>query len=273
MAKAPAAESAPSAEAATQEQILDGNVDPAPTPAPPPQSIKSPGEEAHYTPVPEDIPNEIPEKFMRDGKPDYDALTNSYLELEKMNGVKREELIEEAKKDLFKDRPESAEQYELPKESEFDLQELEGHPLYAWWKEEAFERGLSQEKFEEGIQQYAANVNGGYDQEAEIAKLGDHGKQRVAAVANWMQRFKDNPTVYGQLDRLAFTAEGIATIEAMMSNGGTPTVDTRAAPVQEITPDELRQMQSDPRYWDQTRRDPAFVAKVEEGYAKLYGDQ
>ena len=270
MAKAP--ESAPSPEAASQEQILDGNVDPAPAPAPPPQSIKSPGEEAHYTSVPTDIPNEIPDKFMRDGKPDYDALTNSYLELEKMNGVKREELIEEAKNDLFKDRPEKMDDYQLPKESEFDLQELDGHPLYAWWKQEAFDRGLSQEKFEEGIQQYAANVNGTYDQEAEVAKLGDHGKQRIAAVANWMQRFADKPAIYNQIDKLAYTAEGIETIEAMMANGGTPVVDQSKPPAPEITPEQLRAMQADPRYWDVNRRDPGFVKTVEDGYAKLYGD-
>jgi len=33
---------------------------------------------------------------------------------------------------------------------------------------------------------------------------------------------------------------------------------------------ELESMMKDPRYWDNTRRDPAFVKQVDEGFAKLY---
>jgi cytochrome c1 len=33
---------------------------------------------------------------------------------------------------------------------------------------------------------------------------------------------------------------------------------------------ELETMMRDPRYWDNTRRDPSFVKQVDEGFSKLY---
>ena len=38
-----------------------------------------------------------------------------------------------------------------------------------------------------------------------------------------------------------------------------------------ISDSSLREMMQDERYWNPVRRDPAFIKKVEEGFAKLYG--
>lgn len=43
-----------------------------------------------------------------------------------------------------------------------------------------------------------------------------------------------------------------------------------AAPAQSLTPQRLREMMRDPRYFDPSRRDPEFVRQVGEGFATLY---
>lgn len=43
-----------------------------------------------------------------------------------------------------------------------------------------------------------------------------------------------------------------------------------AAPVQSLSPQRLREMMRDPRYFDPSRRDPDFVQQVREGFESLY---
>ena len=43
-----------------------------------------------------------------------------------------------------------------------------------------------------------------------------------------------------------------------------------AAPAQNLTPQRLREMMRDPRYFDPSRRDPDFVQQVREGFESLY---
>jgi len=43
-----------------------------------------------------------------------------------------------------------------------------------------------------------------------------------------------------------------------------------AAPAQSLTPQRLREMMRDPRYFDPSRRDPDFVQQVREGFEALY---
>jgi len=43
-----------------------------------------------------------------------------------------------------------------------------------------------------------------------------------------------------------------------------------AAPTQSLTPQRLREMMRDPRYFDPSRRDPDFVQQVREGFESLY---
>jgi hypothetical protein len=43
-----------------------------------------------------------------------------------------------------------------------------------------------------------------------------------------------------------------------------------AAPAQSLTPQRLREMMRDPRYFDSSRRDPDYVQQVREGFESLY---
>jgi len=43
-----------------------------------------------------------------------------------------------------------------------------------------------------------------------------------------------------------------------------------AAPMQGVTPQRLREMMRDPRYFDPSRRDEDFVSQVRQGFESLY---
>lgn len=249
---------------------------PAPQAAPPPPSqpseppAPSPGaqENKRFEAAPPQVPN-IPEKFLRDGKPDIEALATSYVNLEKMIGAKPDELKSQWEAERLAKRPETPEKYELPKNEVFDADELAAHPLTNWWRKQAYERGLTNEEFQKGIEEYAELAAPSIDFEGEMKKLGDNAVQRVSAVASWISKFKDKPAAYARLEALTADAEGVELLESLMGQavsavGGTP------APAPQITVESVRAMQNDPRYWDAGRRDPAFVKQVEEAYAKLY---
>lgn len=243
-----------------------GQEAPAPAPAPP---VSGAGEQKAYERAPTP-PEGFPEKFLKDGQPDYNALLESYTQLESQ----RRSFREEAEKELREEREKAApEAYEPPKIDAWDAEEMKSDPTYQWWENQAKEMGLSQEQFEGAIKQYAEANASKYDQEKEMEALGDNAQARINAVGNWMARFKDNPGVYAQLDSLAYTAQGIEALEYLMGQQGVSAPDGKAAPSGKITVEELRAMQADPRYWNSSLRDEAFVKKVNEGYEQLYGDK
>ena len=217
--------------------------------------------EAVTTEVADSRPEWLPEKFNTP-----EDLVNSYSSLESKLGKGQEELREsimaEIEGEAFSSRPETAGDYTLPE----GLEELSVDPNVEWWSEFAWENGFSQEEFDEGLQRFLSPQP---DLDAEAAKLGDNAEARIEAVGLWSQ--KNVPEeLSGEIMRLGETAEGIELLEYFMgqlSDGGvsgdatTPTVLGRQ---------ELESMMKDPRYWDNTRRDPAVVRQVDEGFSKLY---
>lgn len=71
-------------------------------------------------------------------------------------------------------------------------------------------------------------------------------------------------------DALAASADGIKTMHRLMASEE-PSLGA-ALPVVEDgrTEEQLKKMINDPRYWK--TKDPAFIAKVTEGFRKLYGE-
>ena len=55
-----------------------------------------------------------------------------------------------------------------------------------------------------------------------------------------------------------------------MRNTGQQQMSAEGQPAQALDENELRTMMQDPRYWNPTKRDPAYVRKVEEGFSKVY---
>ena len=213
----------------------------------------------------------IPDKFVKDGKPDLGAFVTSYTELETNFRKKNDDLRKEVEAGLFKERPEAADKYAVPEIEGIDKEELAAHPMLGWWREQAFTGGLSQKKFDEGIAKYI-EVMSPKDIPEETLKqaLGDNFKQRIAAVEAWAQKTAKSPGELAALQAGAVSPDGIKLYERLMGVAGNMEGENPPPQQETLTIEMLRSMQQDPKYFDPAQRDPAFIKKVEDGYAKLY---
>lgn len=210
-----------------------------------------------------EIPEGLPERFLKDGKPDWTNLTKSYLEIDRAFKTKTEDLKEQLKADMFKDRPAEPKDYKTP-------EGLDGEaPILGWWREQAHSMGLSQKQYDEGIAKFVEYVGGSIDPKDEIAKLGDNGQARVDAVDAWVSSTFTDPDELKTVLLLGSTATGVKVLEKLMGNAKLPTMDDDTVVKDELTAEKLRQMQGDPRYYDPARRDPNFVKQIEDGWAAL----
>lgn len=215
-----------------------------------------------------EIPEGLPERFLKDGKPDYTNLTKSYVELDRAFKTKTEELREQVKAEMFKDRPEKPEAYAVP--DQFKGTIPDDSPVLEWWREQAHNAGMSQEAFNDGITKYIERAQALFDPEKEKAKLGDNADARIDAVRTWTEKnFDDSEREV--LSQTMSSAAGIKLLEKMMRGNSSVTDVENAPPPPSITLEKLRSMQNDPRYFDPSRRDPDWVKQVDEGFQKLYG--
>lgn len=235
---------------------LDTAVDHGKPPAPPPAASER--------------PDYIPEKFWKDGKADLESLAKSYAEAEKKVLTKTEELAAQVRADLFKERPEAADKYEVKPIEGVRMDELVKHPAVVKAREISFEAGLSNEKFN-GIITSMIDIlkDGGVDQAAEKAQLGDNADVRLNAVATWAKAQAKDDAEFSAIADVAKTAAGVRLLERLMGTAAAPSNEI-VPPVPALTIDDLKKMQNDPRYWDASRREAAFVKQVDDGFAKLY---
>lgn len=217
--------------------------------------------EAVTNEVADSRPEWLPEKFKTP-----EDLVTSYSSLESKLGKGQEELREaimgEIEQEAFSNRPESSGDYVLPEGAD----ELADDPNVDWWANFAWENGFSQEEFEEGLARMMPEQP---NLDAESAKLGDNAQARIEAVALWTQ--KNVPAeLEGEIMRLGETAGGIELLEHFMNAMSDTSVSGEITSPTVLDKSELESMMKDPRYWDNTRRDPAYVKQVDEGFAKLY---
>jgi hypothetical protein len=226
-------------------------------------NVEAPAEapEAVTTEVADSRPEWLPEKFNTP-----EDLVNSYSSLESKLGKGetelRESIMNEIESEAFANRPEKAGDYTLPE----GMDELATDPNIEWWSNFAWENGFSQDEFNEGLSRMMPPQP---DLDAEIEKLGDNANARIEAVALWSQ--KNLPAEFEQeVMRMGETAEGVQLLEHFMSALSSGSVSGDATTPTVLGKQELESMMKDPRYWDNTRRDPAYVKQVDEGFAKLY---
>lgn len=217
-------------------------------------------------------PEHIPEKFWKDGKPLIDEMAKSYVELERFRGQKLETLKAEVRKELAAEKgevPAKPEEYKLPEITDFNAEEVASHPLTAWWRETALKNGLTQDQFAEGIGRYLGAIQqSGPNLEAEMKQLGENASVRVDAVKLWAEaNFAGEE--FDAIARTAQTAAGIKVLERLMGQSTPQSMATERT--EALTADKVRQMMNDPRYYAPGRRDPAYVAQVDEAFRKLYG--
>lgn len=210
--------------------------------------------------------------------PRVDALVPKFLELSKFQTETAERLSK---------RPEAADKYEakLPKDFElpagvefaFDADS----ELLKTAREFAFASGMDQAGFEGLVGQYVDEMLGRSASQvqkaeeatrAEMAKLGANAQPRIDAVNAWIDaNFAGDEAA--ALKGGATSAAAVTAIEKLIEKAGGPkaaiTADGgRGAALGEA---ELISMQNDPRYWRD--KDPAFIAKVTEGWKRLYPGQ
>lgn len=111
-----------------------------------------------------------------------------------------------------------------------------------------------------------------YETRRGLDKLKDYfgGESRWSETARQVSAWgKANlsPDVYAAL---AGNPEGIIAMQKMMGSGEPMMGKTQGNAEAPLSEAELKKMMADPRYWK--ARDPAWIGKVQDGFAKLYGE-
>ena len=246
----------------------------APDPAAAAGANPSASEAARFAaPASGERPEYIPEKFWKDGKPDIENLAKSYGELETKFTTKTEDLLKTLDAERRKGLPEAPEKYELKlaEDAPVKPEDIADHPAIDFWRKTAFEAGLPPEKFNEGVSQIVGILTAGPDLEAEAKALGENAEQRIGAVSQWVKATVTDAEEFAAIQMLGTTAAGIRALERLMGKTGNVSTDDPAPPQPKLTPEKLKSMQADPKYWNPVHRDPAWVKEVDEGFAALYG--
>lgn len=220
-------------------------------------------------------PSWLPEKFWNAdlGQPRAEIMAKSFTELEGKFRQKTDALKDEIRREMIAAAPEEyavnlREDLEIPDNIQLDFGKDD--PLVSWFFGFAKENGMSQEMVDRALNEYVSiELKSLPDVEAEIAKLGDHGQDRLMRVHSWMESRLSKDQL-ASMSGLMSTAEQVEALEALMKSSGPANFDgdTADAP---LSLDELRAMQNDKRYWQD--KDPAFIKKVEQGYQRLYKNQ
>ena len=208
-----------------------------------------------------DRPEWLPEKFKT-----AQDLVDSYSQLESKLGKSQEELRESILAEIEKDIPESSGAYEVPDELPIVFQNNED--MLVRYAEFAYKNGFSQEEFAENLNELASFIPVP-DLKAEREKLGENANARIEAVALWA-RSQFPSEFQEEILRIGQSAGGVKLLENIMQNLSDTEVSSNTVAPARLTEDDLRYMMSDPRYWNQTKRDVGFIKQVDEGFSKLY---
>ena len=142
-------------------------------------------------------------------------------------------------------------------------------------------KGLSQEQLQE-VYDLAADkmvpmivqLAGDFQADREIEKLVAHfgGQEQWQEVSRQLLAFGQKSLPKDVLESLSSSFEGVMALHRMMK-GEEPVMSRADAQSADMGGDmnELKSMMRDPKYWKE--KDPAFVAKVTEGFKKMYSGQ
>lgn len=212
-------------------------------------------------------PEWLPEKFKTP-----EDLVSSYSSLETKLGTSQDELkssiLQELETEALQNRPATVGDYQVPEALDENL--VNDNPLFQWWANHSFENGYTQEEFEAGIGQYAEFYESMQpDLEGEKTKLGENADARIEAVDLWANKFfpenlSDAVLTLGQ------SANGIEALEFLMDKLSGANMSGNAQPAQQLTEADLRSMMKDERYWNNAKRDPAFVKQVDDGFSRVF---
>jgi hypothetical protein len=106
----------------------------------------------------------------------------------------------------------------------------------------------------------------------EVEKLMAHfgGAEKWAEVSRQLLAFGQKNLPADVLDSLSSSFEGVQALYRMMKSDE-PGLRRASEDPSSVDSSEIQSMMRDPRYWRD--RDPAFIAKVTEGFKNRYGNK
>lgn len=221
-------------------------------------------------------PDGLPDKFWdsKAGRIRLEALVKSYLELEK----KLSTSVPEPKDDETRARflraagvPASAEEYQVKIKDDLFEPDVElNKRLHA----KGFNSEQVQEVYDLAVERMIPmilDMAAEFQAEREIERLITF----FGGESQWKEASRQM-LVYGQkhlpapvLEGLSSSYEGIMALYQMMQSNEPQTVD-KASLRKNSGAQDLESMMRDPKYWRD--KDPAFIAKVTEGFKNMYGE-
>lgn len=139
-----------------------------------------------------------------------------------------------------------------------------------------FEGGFSQEQAQlvydlakEKLMPIIAQMSAEFEQAREEERLHQHfgGPERFEAVRPQLKAWGEANLPRNVYENLASSAEGVIAMAEMMQSRE-PALTRNAEFTPGTSEDDLKRMMKDPRYWKE--RDSAYVARVRDGFRKLY---
>ncbi len=207
------------------------------------------------------LDNDIPKKFKNPetGEVQLDSLLQSYKELEK-------------KFSKTPSAPKSAEDYCIKCEHGlFDIDDEMNKQLH--------EKGFTNEQVQvvydlaaEKMVPMIIKMAGDFEADREVEKLIEHfgGVEQWKEISRQLLAFGQKNLPVDVLDTLSSSYEGVVALHNMM-RGGEPVISSGGENVGKSGETDLQSMMRDPKYWRE--KDPSFVAKVTEGFQRLYGNR
>ena len=203
---------------------------------------------------------EIPEKFKdpETGEVRVEMMAKSYKELEsRLSQMPRppkspEEYCIECQHGLFKpDAEVNTRMHEL------GLTHEQAQAIY----------DLAAEKMVPMLAEIAADFNA----DREVEKLINHfgGVEQWKVISRQLLAFGQKNLPSDVLDNLSSSYEGVLALQRMMKGQEPKLSRNSSAASAGMNEAELSSMMRDPKYWRD--KDPAFVAKVTEGFQSMYG--
>lgn len=211
----------------------------------------------------EDIFTSLPEKF-RDaetGEANIPALISSYRELEKkLSGMAPKPIV-----------PATPEEYCIDcSHGLFSVdpdvnKKLHEHGFTAEQVQMVYD--LAAEKLIPAILEMTQEFQADREVEKLVSAFG--GPEKWAEMSRQLLAYGQKNLPPQVLDNLSSSFEGVMALHRMMK-GQEPRLHP-SQPAANASETDLQAMMRDPRYWRD--RDPAFVARVTEGFQKVYGGQ
>jgi hypothetical protein len=208
-------------------------------------------------------PPNLPDKFWdeRRGEIRLDALIKSYLDLErKLGGAQR----------IVPDRPDD---YAISVRDDI----LTIDPAV---NQRLHQAGFSQDQAQlvydlacDHLLPMIGELAALFEADSQLERLERHfgGRDRWREMARQINAWGRSHLPRRVFETLATTFEGVITMHKMMTGGDEPGLIRENGGLAANPSDaDLRTMMRDPRYWRD--QDPAYVAKVREGFRRLYQD-